>query len=370
MNHPNAVEKARLGNSFDVSRVAKGNWQLADKHGAAVDRHRAIEDMRMFVEAGITLFDCADHYVGVEQLIGEFRKRYPEHAKTLRVSTKIVPDLELLGSLKRSHIEAIVDTSISRLGVEQLDLAQFHWWDYRVAGYVEAMCWLRELQQAGKIRLLGTTNFDTTRLGEIVGAGVVVATNQLQYSVLDHRPENGMVQFCKNNGISLLCYGVLAGGFLADRWLGAQDPSPPFANRSLVKYRLIIEDFGGWPRFQQLLAVLDVIAKRHSVSLSSVASRYMLEKPAVAAAIIGARDAGRLGQTLEVFQFQLNAEDRTRIDQLTRTAPGPTGDCYELERQEGGAHSSIMWKNQNQHGAPADTSSAYRPPRYGAGADS
>ena len=101
MNHPNPVERTRLGESFDVSRVAKGNWQLADKHGTAVDRHQSIEDMRLFVEAGITLFDCADHYVGVEHLIGDFRRRYPEHAKALRVSTKIVPDLELLGSLKR-----------------------------------------------------------------------------------------------------------------------------------------------------------------------------------------------------------------------------------------------------------------------------
>lgn len=368
MNSANSVEKTRLGADLEVSRVAKGNWQLASKHGAAIDRLQSIEDMRIFVEAGITMFDCADHYVGVEQLIGEFRKRYPEHALALRISTKIVPDLELLGSLKRSYIEAIVDTSMSRLGVEQLDLAQFHWWDYRVPGYVEAMSWLQELQSAGKIRLLGTTNFDTARLREIVDAGINLATNQLQYSVLDHRPEHGMVKFCEQHGIGLLCYGVLAGGFISDRWLGAEDPSPPFANRSLVKYRLIIEDFGGWARFQQLLATLDGIAKRHGVSLSSIASRYVLDKTAVASVIIGARNTQRLGETLEVFGLKLNADDRARIDHLTLTAPGPIGDCYQLERQEGGAHSSIMWKNQNQHGAPADTSAAYQPPRYQAGA--
>src|SRR6266852_1194022 len=139
---------------FVVSRIAKGNWQLAERHGALYARDAAIDDMRRFVEAGITLFDCADHYVGVEQLIGEFRRRHPDHARRLRVSTNRVP------------------------------------------GYVEAMHWLNDLKSAGKVELIGTTNFDTARLSEIVASGVSVATNQLQYSVLDHRPENGLAAFC------------------------------------------------------------------------------------------------------------------------------------------------------------------------------
>jgi aryl-alcohol dehydrogenase-like predicted oxidoreductase len=360
MSQRSTVETIGIGGALEVSRIAKGNWQLAEKHGAPYQREEAIEDMRRFVEAGVTLFDCADHYVGVEPLIGEFRQRYPEHAKVLRVSTKIVPDLESLGTLSRRQIERIVDTSLKRLGVEQLDLAQFHWWDYAQPGYVQAMGWLRDLQIVGKIRLLGTTNFDTLRLKEIVDAGVIVATNQLQYSVLDRRPEHGMVKFCAAHGIQLLCYGVLAGGFIAERWLNSGDPKPPFANRSLVKYRLIIEDFGGWSRFQGLLSVLDQIGKRHTVSLSSVATRYILDKPSVASAIIGARSAQRLDETLQAFSFKLGSDDRALIDELCLDAAGPVGDCYELERQEGGTHSSIMWKNQNQHGVPADTSTAYQ----------
>lgn len=356
------IETARLSAEITVSRVAKGNWQLADKHGADYDSETAIEDMRAFVEAGITLFDCADHYVGVESLIGRFRARYPEHARRLRVSTKVVPDLESIATLRRSDLERIVDTSLSRLGVERLDLAQFHWWDYRVPGYVQAMVWLQELRQAGKIALVGTTNFDTTRLREITTAGVQVASNQLQYSVLDHRPESAMAEFCGAHGIAMLCYGVLAGGFLSSRWLGQPDPTPPFANRSLVKYRLIIEDFGGWARFQQLLAVLESIALKHRVSLATVATRYVLDKPGVTAVIIGARGAAHLPDTLAVFGCSLDDSDRATIAAMTRSAPGPLGDCYELERAEDGPHSSIMWKNQNRHGAPADTSGAYVPP--------
>src|SRR5881409_2625500 len=123
-----APELVTLAPGFVVSRIAKGNWQLAERHGAPYAREGAIDDMRRFVEAGITLFDCADHYVGVEQLIGEFRRRHPDHARRLRVSTKLVPDLESLPRLTRGDVERIVDTSLARLGQERLDLVQFHWW--------------------------------------------------------------------------------------------------------------------------------------------------------------------------------------------------------------------------------------------------
>ncbi len=360
MNPPSTID---LGAGVQVSRIAKGNWQLAERHGAPFDRTQAIADMRAFVDAGVTLFDCADHYLGVEELIGEFRRQHPDRARRLRISTKVVPDLAALPQLSRSDIAGIVDTSLVRLGVERLDIAQLHWWDYRVPGYVQAMQWLTELQAAGKIALLGTTNMDGLRLREISAAGVRLATHQLQYSVLDSRPEHGLAAFCREQGIALLCYGVLAGGFVSERWLGAPEPTPPLDNRSLVKYRLIIEDFGGWARFQQLLALLHGMARRQNSRIASVALRYILDKPGVSVAIIGARSADRLGDTLDALRLTLSHADRAAIDALTLTASGPRGDCYELEREEGGPHSSIMWKNQNQHGAPRDAK-AYTPPPY------
>ena len=353
-------EVVTLAPGFVVSRIAKGNWQLAERHGAPYARDAAIDDMRRFVEAGITLFDCADHYVGVEQLIGEFRLRHPDHARRLRVSTKLVPDLESLPRLRRRDVQHIVDTSLARLGQERLDLVQFHWWDYRVPGYVEAMHWLHDLKSAGKVELIGTTNFDTARLSEIVASGVSVTTNQLQYSVLDRRPENGLAAFCAAHGIRLLCYGTLAGGFIGERWLGAPEPHPPFANRSLVKYRLIVDDFGGWRRFQELLAVLDAIATRHRVSVASVAIRYVLDKPGVAGAIVGARNAAYLDDLVQAVT--LDDGDRAAVARIVSQATGPRGDCYELERVEEGPHSMIMWKNQNSGGAPADGRYADAPP--------
>ncbi len=95
------VETITLAPGYTVSRIAKGNWQLAERHGAAYDLDDAVEDMRRFVEAGINAFDCADHYVGVEELIGRFRARHPALARDVRISTKYTPDLELLPALTR-----------------------------------------------------------------------------------------------------------------------------------------------------------------------------------------------------------------------------------------------------------------------------
>jgi aryl-alcohol dehydrogenase-like predicted oxidoreductase len=239
-------------------------------------------------------------------------------------------------------VERGIDRSLTRLGVERLDLVQLHWWDYDVPGYVEAAAWLGELRRAGKIRHLGLTNFDRQRLGEIVAAGITIVSHQVQYSVLDRRPANGMAALCAEHGIGLLCYGALAGGFLSRRYLGCAAPAPPLENRSLVKYRLIIDEFGGWDRFQSLLTVLDVIATRHGVGVGTVALRWTLEQPGVSGVIVGARHARHLEQVLQSCALELDAEDREAIARVHAASPGPRGEVYALERVKGGPHASVM----------------------------
>ena len=127
------VETAGLRPGYAISRVIKGGWQLAGDHGA-VDRAAAVADMEAFLDAGITTFDCADIYKGVEEMIGAFiadvrRRRGAATANRVQVHTKLVPDLGRLADLRADEVEAIVDRSLSRLGVERLHLVQFFWWD-------------------------------------------------------------------------------------------------------------------------------------------------------------------------------------------------------------------------------------------------
>ena len=347
------IETITLAPGYTVARIAKGNWQLATKHGPPRALDDAVEDMRRFMEAGINAFDCADHYIGVEETIGQFRQRYPALAKNLRVSTKYTPDSELLPRLTRGDVALAIDTSLRRLGVEQLDLVQFHWWDYDSAGCVQAMQWLQELQRAGKVAHLGTTNFNVPRLREVLDAGVTLLSNQLQYSLLDLRPENGMVQLCRAHQMHLFCYGTVAGGFLSDKWLGQPAPATPYANRSLIKYRLIIEEFGGWDAYQGLLRALAQVASKHHSTIAAVAARWVLDRPQVALALVGARDAQHLDENLDIFRLRLDDADRALLTSARAAAPGPAGDCYDLERNKDGMHAKIMHMNQNSHGAPA-----------------
>jgi aryl-alcohol dehydrogenase-like predicted oxidoreductase len=340
------VERYELAPGYTMSRLLKGGWHLAGGHGD-VDSKQAIDDMAAFVEAGITSFDCADHYTGVEALIGDFRAAYPELGRRIEIHTKFVPDYDRLTSCDRAYVESIIDRSLTRLRTDCLDLVQFHWWNYAVPGYVEAMGVLDDLRRAGKIRLLGLTNFNTSTTREIVAAGVPVAATQVQYSVLDARPERGLVELCRTHGIGLLCYGSLAGGFLSEAWLGKPEPQEPLANRSLTKYKLIIEDFGGWALFQQLLGTLQQIGERHGVGIGQVATRYVLDRPGVAGAIVGATSTKHLAANLRVDTLRLDAADRAALDAVLSKRQGPPGDCYDIERDKTGRHGRIMRYNLN-----------------------
>jgi aryl-alcohol dehydrogenase-like predicted oxidoreductase len=334
------MTRATLAAGYDISRVLKGGWQLAGGHGA-VDAEAALLDMDRYVDAGITTFDCADIYTGVEELIGRWRRTRPDAAARVQVHTKYVPDLDRLAAHTRADVVRGIDRSLRRLAVERLDLVQLHWWDYDVSGYVDAAHWLDQLRAAGKVRHVGLTNFDRARVGELIGAGIPIVSHQVQYSVLDRRPA-AMADYCGAHGVGLLCYGSLAGGFLSERWLDAEEPGTSFENRSLTKYRLIIEEFGGWGRFQRLLEALRDIGVRHGVGIGAVAMRWVLDQPAVTGIIVGVRHAGHLSSIAEALALRLTDVDRSAIASVQAGARGPAGEVYGLERVKGGTHASIM----------------------------
>ena len=336
------IPRYTLTNGYSLSRIIKGGWHLAGDHGT-FDRDQAIKDMAQFVEAGITSFDCADIYTGVEQLIGDFRRAYPALAPRVQVHTKLVPDLSELQRVDRRYVENIIDRSLRRIGTERLDLVQFHWWDYNVPGYIETALELERLRRAGKIAQIGLTNFDTRRVDEIVTAGTPVVAHQVQYSLLDERPAVEMVDYCRAHDIVLVCYGTVAGGFLSERWLGQSEPDrATIKNRSLIKYKLIIEDFGGWDLFQELLSVLERIATKHQTDIASVASRVVLDRPQVAGVIVGAINTSHLPSNASITSLQLDADDRAAIAAVTRRRTGPSGDVYTLERDRNGRHGKII----------------------------
>jgi aryl-alcohol dehydrogenase-like predicted oxidoreductase len=338
-----AIPRIQLRPDFDTPRIIKGNWQLADDHNASIDDDAMYDHMAAFVDAGITAFDCGDIYYGVEERIGNFierfrRERGAEAARAITVHTKYVPGFLIPEELRcqtRDKVEAIIDRSLQRLKVERLDLLQFHWFDYAIEGNVETALILEDLKRAGKIHHIGGTNYNVAELRKMVDAGVDMVVNQVQFSVTDRRPLNGMTAYCAANNIQLVCYGVIGGGLFSKKWLGIPDPGKPaFENVSLDKYYRIIVDFGGWALFQELLRDMDRIARKHGVGIPAVASRYVLEQPAVAAIIQGARHSRHISENVKLFDFALDAEDNAAIAAILARSSGPAGDCYDLDRED------------------------------------
>jgi len=352
--NPPTVERVELAPGYSVARVVNGGWQLSPGHGRPAARgDDTIDALTRLVERGLTTFDCADIYGGVEELLGALVRRWVErHGAAARAQiqlhTKLVPDREDLSRVDRAYVERCVDRSLRRLAVECLDLVQLHWWSYEVRGYVDAALALCDLRRAGKIRHFGVTNFDVARLGELIDAGAVPLTHQLQYSLLDHRPEHGMVRLCRQHGIRLLCYGSLAGGWLGPHWHGRDEPTTMPANRSQVKYRLIIDEAGGWVQLQSLLRETARIAARHGADGANVALRYVLDRPAVAAVIVGAVDDRHAASNLRLFSLHLTDAETANLRDIAKRAAGPAGDVYGLERVPGGRHAAIMKYNLNR----------------------
>lgn len=345
--------RTTLSDGYSISKVIKGGWQLAGGHGH-IDERQAIADMREFVNAGITTFDCADIYTGVEELIGRFLRKHRGEINSgelppVQIHTKYVPDLDVLATVSRADTEKIIDRSLARLGVERLDLVQFAWWDYSVPRYVDVCLHLADLQKAGKIRHIGATNFNVASLREMLDAGCPLITNQVQYSVLDSRPAGRMLDLIEQHDMSYLCYGTVAGGFLTEKYLGVT-AGQYSENRSLVKYQLIIEEIGGFDIFQQLLKTLKTIAQAHDVHIAEVAARYVLQQEGVAAVIIGARNARHLQSLQNLARFELQATEIEAIRSVIDTGTGVPGDVYDIERDRDGRHGRIMKYNLNQAG--------------------
>lgn len=344
-----AVPRVTLAPGYDVPRVITGGWQLAGGHGA-VEAAAAHDMLRAYIDAGLTAFDCADIYTGVETLIGEAlahvrRERGLAAAQAVQVHTKYVPDLDQLSRLTSRDVRRSIERSLRRLQVDALDLVQLHWWDLDVPGWMDAALWLSDLQRDGLIRHIGVTNMDTPRLAALLDSGVSVVSNQVQYSLLDQRPAGAMAALCAARGVHLLCYGALAGGYLTETYAGTSEPDGPPANRSLVKYRLIIEECGGWPALQDRLAALSKVAVRLDAPPAAVAAAWVLHQPGVAAVIVGARHARHIPSTRRLAALPLDREALASLAAVLNRGRGPSGDVYALERVKGGAHAAIMRYN-------------------------
>ena len=282
------------------------------------------------MDAGLTTFDMADHYGPAEVVAGLFRSRTD---RPVQLFTKWVPKP---GEISKADVRAAVERALSRLGVEAIDLLQYHAWNYADPAWLETLFDLHEFQSRGLIRHLGLTNIDTAHLRIVVSSGIPIVSNQVSFSLLDQRAATALAPYSVDHGVQLLAYGTLAGGWLTDRWLGAPEPDwERLPTWSMMKYGRFLRIAGGWSALQRVLKASAAVAARHGVSIANVASRFILDQPGVAGIIIGARlgERDHIADTLRLFSLILTDEDREEIRTALATLQSIPGDCGDEYRK-------------------------------------
>jgi aryl-alcohol dehydrogenase-like predicted oxidoreductase len=321
------VPSVMLGGDLPVRRIVNGLWQTSSAaFGAPPPAAERVEAMAALFASGFTSFDGADHYGPAEDLMGALRERLPPAgAAAATFLTKWCPQP---GPVSRADADAAVGKSLARMRTARLDVLQLHWWAYEQReNMLGCIRHLDAIRREGRIAKLALTNFDTAHVKLFVeDEGIPIASNQVQFSVIDARPLQKMAPYCAAHGVQLLAYGSLMGGLLSDAWLGRPAPSSraDVATPSLSKYYQMTQTWGSWPLFQEMLRTLRGIADRHGIagaapagpySIANVAVAYVLAQPAVAGVIVGVR-AGlseHADENLRALELKLTERDLAEI---------------------------------------------------------
>ncbi len=347
------IQTTKLSNNHNISRIIFWGRQLSKWHWSQVDNN--IQDtLAKYIEQWVITFDCADIYTWVEEIYWEMllqvERIYGSNTRSrIKIHTKCVPDINDIRNhvVDLKYIESIIDRSLLRLWVDQLDLVQLHHRDYNIPTYIEIAQYLNQLKSKGKISQIWVTNYNAQILGELIDSWIPIISSQNQYSLLDARPEKNLISLCEKHQIKILSYGTLAGWLLTDTYLGKEKPCEPLENRSLRKYLLMIDEFWWRWLFQNLLYELREIANKYNVSIADVSMRYVLEKRNVAWIIVWARNNKHIHGIHRSFTFTLDDQDYSRINRILDVSKPISWWCFDIERYWE-KHSNIMKMNLNK----------------------
>lgn len=298
--------------------------------GGATDEQTAHAMLDRFVDAGGMFLDTADGYTGgrSEEIIGRWLK--DRNRADFVVATKVrsrTGEGPNDGGLSRKHIHASVETSLRRLHTDHLDLLQIHSLDYETP-IEETLSTLDDLVRAGKIRYIGASNVSGWYLQKSIEVSrrngwEAYVSIQPRYNLLARGPEwNGLVPVCQDEGLGLLAWSPLYGGWLSGKYrreLGAAPAGSRMAEKSWIPtwtWDLIDQD--------EAWAVVDTvaaIAEETGRTPAQVALRWLLQQPVVTAPIIGARTMEQLDDNLGATGWELSAE---QVERLTSVSAGFT----------------------------------------------
>jgi aryl-alcohol dehydrogenase-like predicted oxidoreductase len=314
------MQYRRLGNGpLEVSELSFGTWLTV---AGGIARDVAIRCIHAALDHGMTLFDTANQYGAgeAERVLGEALRAHPRDRYLIATKLYFPVGDEPDHGLSAAQIEKQLNRSLQRLGVECIDLYQCHRYD-KETPLEETLTALDRAVRAGKVRAIGFSEWTAEQIDAaamIAGADGLIpfASSQPQYSMLWRKPERSVFATCARHGIGNLAFSPLAHGVLTGKYAPGQAP-PPGSRATSEQMNMFMETAGRHYRSDYLLeavAQLKPIAADLGLTMTQMALAWVLRRPEVASAIIGASRPEQIADNVRAIGVTLPAEALDRID--------------------------------------------------------
>ena len=294
----------------------RGFWTII----GALEQKEATALVNQAIDGGINFFDTADVYSEglAEEILG---KALGTKRKDIVLATKVrgrtgkgPNDI----GLSRLHIIESCNASLKRIGTDYIDLYQVHSFDPRTP-QEETLRALDDLVRTGKVRYIGASNHTGWQLMKALAVSErqnleKYVTLQAYYSLVARELENELVPLCLDQDLGILTWSPLGGGFLTGKYRRGK-PRPEGARRTDPKNQFLqFDEEKGFA----IVDELERIAGNHQATITQAALNYLLRKPGVSSAIIGARNGEQLSDTLRTTDWEMSPEEVKRLDELSK----------------------------------------------------
>jgi aryl-alcohol dehydrogenase-like predicted oxidoreductase len=314
------MQSRLLGNSpLHVSELSFGTWLTV---AGGIARDQAIRCIRAALDCGITLFDTANQYGAgeAERVLGEALASHPRDRYLIATKLFFPVGDEPDHGLSAPQIEKQLDRSLQRLGTDYIDLYQCHRYD-RETPLEETMQALHRAVSSGKVRAIGFSEWTAEEIeaAASIAAGslTLFTSSQPQYSMLWRKPEREVFPACARHGIGNLAFSPLAHGVLTGKYAPGRPP-PAGSRAASDAMNMFMETAGRHYRSDHLLAAVDrlkPIAADLGLTMAQMALAWVLRRPEVASAIIGASRPDQILDNIRAIGVTLPPEALDRIDQ-------------------------------------------------------
>jgi aryl-alcohol dehydrogenase-like predicted oxidoreductase len=328
------MDKVRFGETdLEVSVLVLGTWVTGGWAWGGADEGDSVQAVLKALELGINFVDTAPVYGfgKSERIVGQALKEWGQRDGIV-VATKCGLQWDDRENIRRNaspeRIKQEVDQSLTRLGLDYLDLYQIHWPDGKTL-VEKSMETLVRLQDAGKIRYIGVSNFNREQIMACQSVGLV-SSLQPPYNIFEREIEGEVLPFCHANGIATMAYGGLCRGLLTGKFNGDEKFPRGDLRRADPKFKP--------DRFKQYVKgvnQLKKLAAKYHKSVAQFALRWALQQLGITTVLAGARTAAQVEENVGVAGWQITPEDLAGVDNILKThIKTPIGPEFMSPRHE------------------------------------